>query len=79
MSDSEDEAPDKQLKIVIMGDGASGKVRKNKNVGQYPTKNGLSLSVYVTNSGSIDLHRGYRYFSFIKLAGYIQIVVVVPI
>ncbi|KAK3095327.1 hypothetical protein FSP39_013250 [Pinctada imbricata] len=25
MSDSEDEAPDKQLKIVIMGDGASGK------------------------------------------------------
>lgn len=43
MSDSEDEAPDKQLKIVIMGDGASGKVRKNKNVGQYPTKNGLSL------------------------------------
>lgn len=43
MSDSEDEAPDKQLKIVIMGDGASGKVRKNKNVGQYPTKNGLSV------------------------------------
>lgn len=43
MSDSEDEAPDKQLKIVIMGDGASGKVRKNKNVGQYPTKKGLSL------------------------------------
>lgn len=43
MSDSEDEAPDKQLKIVIMGDGASGKVRKNKDVGQYPTKNGLSL------------------------------------
>lgn len=43
MSDSEDEAPDKQLKIVIMGDGASGKVRKNENVGQYPTKNGLSL------------------------------------
>jgi len=26
MSDSEDEVPDKQLKIVIMGDGASGKV-----------------------------------------------------
>ena len=26
MSDSEDEAPDKQLKIVVMGDGASGKV-----------------------------------------------------
>ena len=25
MSDSEDEAPDKQLKIIIMGDGASGK------------------------------------------------------
>ncbi|CAC5414232.1 RAB28 [Mytilus coruscus] len=25
MSDSEDEAPDRQLKIVIMGDGASGK------------------------------------------------------
>ncbi|OWF55053.1 ras-related protein Rab-28-like [Mizuhopecten yessoensis] len=25
MSDSEDEAPDKQLKIVIMGDGSSGK------------------------------------------------------
>lgn len=29
MSDSEDEAPDKQLKIIIMGDGASGKVRKS--------------------------------------------------
>ena len=28
MSDSEDEAPDKQLKIVIMGDGASGKVKR---------------------------------------------------
>ena len=28
MSDSEDEAPDKQLKIVIMGDGASGKVNR---------------------------------------------------
>ena len=27
MSDSEDEAPDKQLKIIIMGDGASGKVK----------------------------------------------------
>ena len=27
MSDSEDETPDKQLKIVIMGDGASGKVK----------------------------------------------------
>ena len=27
MSDSEDETPDKQLKIVILGDGASGKVR----------------------------------------------------
>ena len=26
MSDSEDENPDKQLKIVVMGDGASGKV-----------------------------------------------------
>jgi len=26
MSDSEEEVPDKQLKIVIMGDGASGKV-----------------------------------------------------
>ena len=26
MSDSEDESPDKQLKIVVMGDGASGKV-----------------------------------------------------
>lgn len=39
MSDSEDEAPDKQLKIVIMGDGASGKVRKNKDVGQYPVSN----------------------------------------
>ena len=26
MSDSEEETPDKQLKIVIMGDGASGKV-----------------------------------------------------
>lgn len=26
MSDSEEEAPDKQLKIVVMGDGASGKV-----------------------------------------------------
>ena len=26
MSDSEDEGPDKQLKLVIMGDGASGKV-----------------------------------------------------
>ena len=26
MSDSDDEAPDKQLKIVIVGDGASGKV-----------------------------------------------------
>ena len=25
MSDSEDETPDKQLKIVIVGDGASGK------------------------------------------------------
>ena len=30
MSDSEDEAPDKQLKIVIMGDGASGKVNWRK-------------------------------------------------
>lgn len=29
MSDSEDEAPDKQLKVVIMGDGASGKVKNN--------------------------------------------------
>ena len=38
MSDSEDEAPDKQLKIVIIGDGASGKVRKYNKVGQYPTK-----------------------------------------
>lgn len=27
MSDSEEETPDKQLKIVIMGDGASGKVK----------------------------------------------------
>ena len=27
MSDSEEEAPDRQLKLVIMGDGASGKVR----------------------------------------------------
>ena len=26
MSDSDDEAPDKQLKLVIVGDGASGKV-----------------------------------------------------
>ena len=26
MSDSEDETPDKQLKLVVMGDGASGKV-----------------------------------------------------
>lgn len=76
MSDSEDEAPDKQLKIVIMGDGASGKVRKNKNVGQYPTKNGLS----VCHELGIDRsYRGYRYFSFIKLAGYILIGVVVPI
>ena len=29
MSDSEDENPDKQLKIVVMGDGASGKVVVN--------------------------------------------------
>lgn len=27
MSDSEDEGPDKQLKLIVMGDGASGKVR----------------------------------------------------
>ena len=26
MSDSEEETPDRQLKIVVMGDGASGKV-----------------------------------------------------
>ena len=26
MSDSEDESPEKQLKIALMGDGASGKV-----------------------------------------------------
>ena len=33
MSDSEDEAPDKQLKIVIMGDGASGKVFNPEKMG----------------------------------------------
>ena len=27
MSDSEDEGPDRELKLVILGDGASGKVR----------------------------------------------------
>lgn len=32
MSDSEDEAPDKQLKVVIMGDGASGKVKNIKYI-----------------------------------------------
>ena len=26
MSDSEDDSPDKQLKIVVIGDGSSGKV-----------------------------------------------------
>lgn len=26
MSDSEDDAPDTKLKLVVMGDGASGKV-----------------------------------------------------
>lgn len=41
MFDLEDEVLDKQLKIVIMGDGVFGKVRKNKNVGQYLMKNGL--------------------------------------
>jgi hypothetical protein len=30
MSDSEDEAPDKQLKIIIMGDGASLKIIRRR-------------------------------------------------
>ena len=40
MSDSEDETPDKQLKIVILGDGASGKVRAASRQAQ-PQAQGL--------------------------------------
>jgi len=35
MSDSEEENPDRQLKIVIMGDGASGKVSQSLAVAIY--------------------------------------------
>lgn len=51
MSDSEDEAPDKQLKIVIMGDGASGKVKH-------------SISVVFSNRENIKRVKEYRAFIY---------------
>ena len=49
MSDSEEEAPDKQLKIVIIGDGASGKVNRHSRTAVFlqetdTKKNGLIFS-----------------------------------
>ena len=37
MSDSDEENPDRQLKIVIMGDGASGKVSHSLTQSQVST------------------------------------------
>lgn len=58
------EAPDKQLKIVIIGDGASGKVRKYNKVGQYPTKmRFICMSRTLNRSNHVKV-----YVIFIKLA-----------
>ena len=50
MSDSEDEAPDKQLKIVIMGDGASGKVSRPSFLSRFWKK------ITVTRSKESKIH-----------------------
>lgn len=42
MSDSEEESQDKQLKILVVGDGASGKVRPPH---RHKHKNGHLLNV----------------------------------
>ncbi|WAR21644.1 RAB28-like protein [Mya arenaria] len=59
MSDSEEETPDKQLKIVIMGDGASGKTSLASRYSQEQFgkqyKQTIALLVYdITNHNSFD-------------------------